>query len=384
MVANLVSKASKTLIFTEPFYGLFLVGLNKVYTDKLPTAGVSKHGIGVQLAINPEFFTNLNDKHRIGLLKHELLHISFGHLLVRDQYSDKKLFNIAADLEINQYIDDDYLPDGGITMNSFPELNLPARAGTKTYYELLEQARQDGSSPSLDELMDQMDGSTPFDHATWDDFEELPEAEKKLIQKQVEHQIKENAEMTEKRQGNIPGELADLIKRLRHVEPPKFDWRGYLRRFVGNSSIVYTKKLRRKYNKRYSENPGLKIKFKNHICVGVDTSGSVSQKELEEFWSELTHMHKTGHQITIVQCDTSIKSIKPFNPKRDWEIGGRGGTSFQPVIDHYNEYGRYTALIYFTDGEAWAPDNCPKNALWVHSSHCQINEELPGKKIQLN
>jgi predicted metal-dependent peptidase len=384
MVANLVSKASKTLIFTEPFYGLFLVGLNKVYTDKIPTAGVSKHGIGVQLAVNPEFFTGLNDKHRIGLLKHELLHISFGHLLVRDQYADKKLFNIAADLEINQYIDEDYLPDGGITMDSFPELDLPARAGTKTYYELLEQARQDGSSPSLDELMDQMDGSTPYDHATWEEIEDLSEAEKKLIQKQVEHQLKENAEMTEKRQGNIPGELADLIKRLRHVEPPKFDWRSYLRRFVGNSSIVYTKKLRRKYNKRYSENPGLKIKFKNHICVGIDTSGSVSQKELEEFWSELTHMHKTGHEITIVQCDTSINSIKPFNPKRDWEIHGRGGTSFQPVIDHYNEHGRYTALIYFTDGEAWSPDNCPKNALWVHSSHCNINEELPGKKIQLN
>jgi predicted metal-dependent peptidase len=384
MVADLVSKSSKTLIFTEPFYGLFLIGLNKVYTDKLPTAGVSKHGIGVQLAINPEFFSGLNDKHRIGLLKHELLHISFGHLIVRDQYPDKKLFNIAADLEINQYILEDYLPDGGITMDSFPELDLPTRAGTKTYYDLLQQARQDGSSPSLDELIDQMDGTTPLDHATWDDFEELPEAEKKLIQKQVEHQLKENAEMTEKRQGNIPGELADLIKRLRHVEPPKFDWRGYLRRFVGNSSIVYTKKLRRKYNKRYYANPGLKIKFKNHICVGIDTSGSVSQKELEEFWSELTHMHKTGHQITIVQCDTKINSIKEFNPKRDWEIGGRGGTSFQPVIDHYNEYGRYTALIYFTDGEAWAPENCPKNALWVHSSHCEINEELPGKKIQLN
>ena len=384
MVADLVSKSSKTLIFTEPFYGLFLIGLNKVYTDKLPTAGVSKHGIGVQLAINPEFFSGLNDKHRIGLLKHELLHISFGHLIVRDQYPDKKLFNIAADLEINQYIDEDYLPDGGITMDSFPELDLPIRAGTKEYYDLLQQARQDGSSPSLDELMDQMDGSTPYDHATWEEIEELPEAEKKLIQKQVEHQLKENAEMTEKRQGNIPGELADLIKRLRHVEPPKFDWRGYLRRFVGNSSIVYTKKLRRKYNKRYYANPGLKIKFKNHICVGIDTSGSVSQKELEEFWSELTHMHKTGHQITIVQCDTKINSIKEFNPKRDWEIGGRGGTSFQPVIDHYNEYGRYTALIYFTDGEAWPPDNCPKNALWVHSSHCEINEELPGKKIQLN
>lgn len=384
MVANLVSKAAKTLIFKEPFYGLFLVGLNKQYSDKIPTAGVSKNGIGVQLTVNPNFFSDLSEKHRIGLLKHELLHISFGHLLLRDKFPDKKLFNIAADLEINQYIDADYLPDGGITMDSFPELTLPAKAGTSKYYELLQQACDDGTCPSLDELMDSMDGTTPYDHGTWEEFEDLPEAEKKLIQKQVEHQIKENAEATEKRCGSIPGELADLIQRLRHVEPPKFDWKGYLRRFVGNSSIVYTKKLRRKYNKRYAANPGMKIKFKNHICVGIDTSGSVSKKELEEFWQELTHMYKTGHQITIVQCDTKINSIKEFNPKRDWEIHGRGGTSFQPVVDHYNENGRYTALIYFTDGEAWAPENCPKNTLWVHSSHCNINEELPGYKIQLN
>ena len=384
MVANLVAKASKSLIFSEPFYGLFLVGLNKIYSDKIPTAGVSKNGINAQLTINGDFFIGLNEKHRIGLLKHELLHISFGHLLSRDRYADKKLFNIAADLEINQYIDPDYLPEGGITMDSFPELDLPERAGTNEYYKLLEQAKQDGTSPSLDDMLGQMNGTTPQCHATWEEFEDLPEAEKKLIQKQIEHQVKENAELTEKRQGNIPGELADLIKRLRHVEPAKFNWKAYLRRFVGNSSVVYTKKLRRKYNKRYFGNPGLKIKFKNHICVGVDTSGSVSNKELQEFFSELSHMHKTGHKITIVQCDTKINSIKEFNPKCDWEIHGRGGTSFQPVIDHYNEDGRYTALIYFTDGEAYTPDDCPKNTLWVHSSHCGINEDLPGFKIQLN
>tara|TARA_R100000951_G_C2620603_1_gene174335 strand:- start:25 stop:1179 length:1155 start_codon:yes stop_codon:yes gene_type:complete len=384
MVGNLISKTSKTLIFTEPFYGLFLVGLNKVYTDKISTAGVSKHGIGVQLTVNPDFFRDLSENHRIGLLKHELLHISFGHLMLRDLYSDKKLFNIAADLEINQYIDFEYLPDGGLTLNTFPELNLPRRAGTKVYYEMLEQARQDGSCPSLDSLLDQMNGNSPYCHDTWDDFEDIPEAEKKLIQKQVEHRLKENAEQTEKRCGSIPGELQDLIQRLRHIEPPKFDWKGYLRRFVGNSSIVYTKKLRRKYNKRYSGNPGLKIKFKNHICVGIDTSGSVSNSELNEFFSELTHMHKTGHKITIVQCDTKINSIKDFNPKCDWEIHGRGGTIFQPVIDHYNDFGKYTALIYFTDGEAGSPDKCPNNTLWVHSSACRVNEQLPGQKIQLN
>ena len=385
VTADNLAKAGKTLILKEPFYGLFLIGLNKTFRKDIPTAGVSKNGIGVQLSVNPEFFDNLNEYHRIGLLKHELLHISFGHLVMRDRFPNKKLFNIAADLEINQYIDDAYLPEGGITMEMFKDLNLDTRAGTTYYYEKLDQANKDGQCETLESLLNQMDGDSPYDHKTWDEFDELTEADKKLIQKQVEHQLKETAEQTERRRGNIPGELADLISRLRTIEPPSFDWKGYLRRFVGNSSVSYTKKLRRKYNKRYVENPGLKIKFKNNILVGVDTSGSVSNSELKEFMNELTHMHKTGHKITVAQCDTQINSVEEFNPRKDWEIKGRGGTSFQPVVDLFNKKkGVYTALIYLTDGEACTPEDCPKNTLWVHSSRCNINEELPGLKIQIN
>lgn len=384
-IQDAVARTTKNLIFTEPFYGLFLIGINKKYTDALPTAGVSKHGIGMQLAINPNFFNELSEDHRFGLIKHELLHIAFGHLVIRDKYQNAKLFNIAADLEINQYILESKLPEGGLLLSSFPELNLPVKAGTKEYYDILSQAQQDGTSPSLDSLMDQMNGETPYDHATWDEFDDLSEAEKKLVQKQIEHQLKDVAETTIKKNGNIPGELSEVINRLMHVEPAKFDWKGYLRRFIGNSSIVYTKKLRRKYNKRYSGNPGLKIKFKNNILVGVDTSGSVNTDELKEFMSELCHMHKTGHKITVAQCDTSLNSVKEFNPKHNWEIHGRGGTDFQPVIDHFNENkGQYTALIYLTDGEAYAPENCPKNTLWVLSSISDMNDELPGKVIKLN
>ena len=384
-IQDQVARTTKSLIFAEPFYGLFLIGINKKYSMQLPTAGVSKHNIGCQLTINPEFYNNLSEDHRFGLIKHELLHIAFGHLITRSLYSDHKLFNIAADLEINQYILESKLPEGGLLLSSFPEINLPRKAGTDKYYELLEQAHQDGTSPSLDNLMDQMNGESQYCHGTWDDFDSLPEADKKLMQKQIEHQLKESAEQTVKKQGNIPGELAELIHRLMHIEPTKFDWKAYLRRFAGNSSVVYTKKLRRKYNKRYAANPGLKIKFKNHILVGVDTSGSVNNDELKEFFSELTHMHKTGHKITVAQCDTKLNSVKEFNPRKDWEIHGRGGTSFQPVIDYYNENkGQYTALIYLTDGEAYAPENCPNNTLWVHSSNCSINEVLPGQKIQLN
>ena len=384
-IQDKLARACKSLILREPFYGLFLIGLNKKIRKDVPTAGVSKNGIGIQLSINPDFFMGLPDEHQIGLLKHELLHVSFGHLMMRDSYPNKKLFNIAADLEINQYIDRNMLPEGGLTLDSFAELKLPKKAGTKKYYDLLEQECKDNPCQSLQSILDQMDGDSQYDHKTWKEFEDLTEAEKKLVERQIEHQLKETAEQTEKRRGTIPGELAELIKRLRTVLPPSFDWKGYLKRFVGNSVFTFTKKLRRKFNKRYTDNPGLKIKHKNHILIGVDTSGSVNTKELEHFMSEMVHVQKTGHQITVAQCDTDISDISRFNSRKDWQIKGRGGTDFQPVIDHFNEMrGRYTALIYLTDGEAPAPENCPKNTLWVLSADSNWTDHLPGLTIQLN
>ena len=60
MIQELLSKTVKNLIFKEPFYGLFLSGLNKVYDENIPTAGVSKNNINAQLTINPKFFSSLS------------------------------------------------------------------------------------------------------------------------------------------------------------------------------------------------------------------------------------------------------------------------------------------------------------------------------------
>ena len=381
--AQSLAKTSKKLLLEEPFYGLFLISLNKVWRDDLPTAGVSKMNINAQLAINPEFWNTLNEDQKYGLLKHELLHIAFNHLLTRDSYADKQLFNIAADLEINQYIASHRLPEGGITMGSFPDMVLPVRAGTQKYYELLQQKAEEDPQSSIGQMLQQM-GDEDI-HGTWKEFSDLSEAEQKLIKKQIDHQLKEVNEAV-KQKGSTPGELQDIINGLyEDPEPPKFDWRGYLRRFVANSSIVYTKKSRRKYNKRYAGNPGLKIKMRNHVLVAIDTSGSVSNEELKEFLQEINHIHKTGNEITLVECDTQINKVEKYKPSNTYEVHGRGGTSFQPVVDYYNENKRkFTSIIYFTDGEAYPPNDVRCNILWAHSKQSRINEDLPGFKIKLN
>jgi len=428
-----LGKASKELMWKEPFYGFFLIALNKVWEKRIPTAGVSKQNINYQLAINEEFWTNLSENHRIGILKHELLHIAYFHLSMYFNFPDKKLANIAMDMEINQYIDKGYLPgdeytkdqyeqlvdsiketvkqglDGGtmtpeqaaveykkipmrgIMIEDYPELNLDLKAGCRYYYEKLKQAKdkkdQTGTSgcDAFDKLCDQMDGDGQGipDHSTWEEFENMTEAEQKLMQKQLDTTLQNIAEQVKSR-GTVPGHIQDYLIEIQKVEPPKFDWRSYMRRFTGTSTKIFTKKIRRKENRRYSENPGLKIKMKQHMLLAIDTSGSVSNTELEEFMSEIKHIHKCGVDVTIIQCDTTIRSIEPYNGRDNIKVHGRGGTEFDPVLEYYNEnLKKYTSLVYFTDGECWTHVKPKGNILWVLSERSHMNNDLPGKVIKL-
>jgi predicted metal-dependent peptidase len=387
-----LGKASKELMWKEPFYGFFLLMLNKVWNNKVPTAGVSKHNINYQLAINEDFWNSLSENHRIGLLKHELLHIAYFHLSMYFNFPDKRLANIAMDMEINQYIDSEYLPEGGIDINNYAELNLDRKAGCRYYYQMLKQAKDEkdknGTSgcPNFDNLCDQMDngGDGLPDHSTWEEFEELTEAEQKLMQKQMDTLLQNASEQTEKKRGTVPGHIKDHLIEISKLEPPKFNWKLYMRRFTGASTKVYTKKIRRKENRRYSENPGLKIKMKQHMLLGIDTSGSVSDSELQEFMNEITHIYKCGVDVTIIQCDTTIRSIEPFNPKKEFKVHGRGGTEFDPVLEYYNaNLQKYTSLVYFTDGECSTSVKPKGNTLWVLSEQSGMNEDLPGKVIKL-
>jgi predicted metal-dependent peptidase len=373
------------------------MSLNKVWNENIPTAGVCLKGINYELKINSTFWDTLPLEQKVGILKHELLHIGFFHLVNYESYSDKKILNIAMDLEINQYIERSWLPEGGMFLDTFPELNLEQRQGTRYYYDKLMENKDQDDNQNLQAVLNAIDnGDTECelpngktvsipDH-DWEEIEGISEATKKLIESQTGHIVKQVADQVRKAKGNIPGEFSEILKRLTEIIPPKFDWKGYIRRFAGKSTKTYTKKSRRKYNKRLPDFPGLKIKRQKHILAAVDTSGSVSTNELKEFLNELHHLKKTGSEVTICECDTAISYIGKFDPKKDLEIHGRGGTDFQPVIDYYNENQRkYSCLMYFTDGEAPAPDNARGSILWVLSSRGDKSylEGTYGELIQL-
>lgn len=339
------------------------------------------------------------------------MHIVFFHLDYRDSFGDKFLFNLAADIEVNQYIDDKWhIPQGheyrGFHLSTYPDLVMPPKAGTRVYYDILEKALQksnngqdtspgtgqatpssgpgDSGTPSLQDVMDAQANGTMQMHMTWDEFNALTDAEKQLIKKQVDFQMKELVENNHKFCGNVPQELKQYIDSLFVITPPVFNWKAYLRRFVGASQKVYTRKTRRKESKRFTGSPALKIKTRQHILVAVDTSGSVSEHELIEFFNEIYHIWKTGVSVTVAQCDADIHDVSEYKGKFDGRITGRGGTNFQPPINYYDKHQKtFSTMVFFTDGYCHTPTKPKNKMLWVISSNGKGAEDLPWFQIKI-
>jgi predicted metal-dependent peptidase len=418
MSLETVSKASKTLMLKEPFYGYLLIGLNKEISKRVQTACVAKDGINIKLVVNDDYYGQQDDKTKVAILKHELLHIAFQHLSIFDQFEDKQLLNVAADLEINQYIEADWKGETWegleIEKGQFKGVVLPPKAGTRVYYDLLQQeldkaeqnqqnqnedgddesgdnstpSNQNGSGSSGSEFADWFNGMNDQDnHELWDEFEELSEAERKLIQKQIDHQLKDASESMRGR-GTIPGEMDQYIKKLLAKPEPVIDWKQYLRRFGSRSTKIQTKKTRKKPNTRFGSGPALKIQPKRSTLVAIDTSGSVSDYDLSEFFCEIDNIHQSGIEVTIMECDSYVHRTYQYQGGKGGvdRVSGRGGTSFEPVMEEiFKSRGKYQNLIYLTDGYAPTPERVPLiPILWVHNSNTQVNENLPGAKIQIN
>ena len=377
-----IEKAYKKLLIENPFYGLFLLGISKVIDKSTETACVRRRGINCELVINPEYWETQDDVQQLNLLQHEIYHIVFQHMFLWDSFPNKEVLGLAADCEVNSYLSN--LDDSWVVPSLW---NLPYKQGTKFYYEnILKQESsqlQLGGSENRNNSQNNNTLKTKDDHSNWGkDFQECSDAEKQLIQNQINQQIKTAAEQTRTMRGTIPAEVQEIVDELFKPKPRIFDWKAYFRRMLGSIYDINLKKTRRKESIRFPDSAGIKHKKKISILVAVDTSGSVNNEELLDFFNEISYIYKAGARITILECDAKISANYEYTGKWTGKVHGRGGTDFQPVIDYYKKNIKdYAALVYFTDGECSIPDNVPRNTIWVITSGGDHNKEYPGRTL---
>lgn len=134
-----------TMLLKEPFYGHLLGGIMRRVGDEVPTAAVALTPRGPELIVNPRFFLEeLNSQERVAVIKHETLHLVFRHLyrpLMKSGHP--QLFNVAADLVVNQLVAPWPLPQTAVTLKLFPDLGLSANQTLEWYYEKLIALHQD-------------------------------------------------------------------------------------------------------------------------------------------------------------------------------------------------------------------------------------------------
>lgn len=379
------------LYMREPFLGAISMAVTKEIDRNVPTAYVTFRGSTNELIMgyNPDFFRKLTPNERMGVIKHELYHIIFGHLY--EMPKDKFLWNVATDLAINSIIGKDNLPSSALVPG-----HRPIDATTKTpvqgdLADFIEQATPLQSAQyyfnelqKLELEKNEADGFNTLDnHDRWEQSESQTsptssELARKLKDK-IERIVGKAAKQAQKANswGTVPNAIRDVI--LANISSKEIDWRAILRYFVGCARSSERQSTIKRLNKKQPYiYPGFKrTRVANFACF-IDQSGSMFNSDIKQLFSEIEQLAHIVPAIDVFNFDTEVDQAN----KVTWKKGApkirrrtrAGGTNFQSIVDFCNSnqnIGKWSGVIILTDGHADPPKNKIKNArtLWVVTSN---------------
>jgi predicted metal-dependent peptidase len=156
--------------------------------------------------------------------------------------------------------------------------------------------------------------------------------------------------------GNLPGGVKRMIKDLTE---PVMNWRELLEQQIQStikSDYTWSKPSRRSWHMD-AVMPGMKPGQQIDVCVAIDTSGSITEKDLKDFLSEVKGIMEAydEYKIHIITWDTAVHNPQVFTSENLEEIetyvpGGGGGTEPHCVWEWMQENEiEPKKLIMFTD-----------------------------------
>jgi len=344
-------RARSRLILDNPFFGTLCLRLKPVERNDIDTGATD----GKHLFYNPTWFEKLRPEERIGFLAHEVLHVVFMHHTRRQERHAEK-WNVAADYVINLILKSNafILPSGGLLDEQYADMT------TEHVYSILPEPPE-----GFGALLIAKGAGDVLDHPDAGSSESVG-----AIESQLTVAIQQAAEQA-RAQGKLPANMQSLIE---DIIKPKVDWRAVLARFLRantNSDFSWTRPNRR-FIWQGMYLPSMYNPCLEEIAIAVDTSGSVSDEELQTFTSETSHILRelSPERIHFIQCDTEVHKDDEYTRESlplKVEYQGRGGTMFSPVINYINEkHPRVAALVYLTDlGSNDFGDQPPYPVLWV-------------------
>jgi len=373
------------LMYGEPgdlHYALFMQNIYMVSSNKFPfPAAITCTEEGkIVMMFNEDIVGDLPLEAGVELLKHEVLHLIFGHLASfrREALArwNETIVGIACDMAINQHIDCDVMERAGLSPVTHKKFGLPEDKTTEWYCEALSKMVREGKLNIVQTRyiegygMGQGAGGEEGDedgqkaqggaHGPWEKIvedEQVPAdvIEGKLVE--VIQRTKDEAQVQRsgsKARGWDSSDASELIEAVKRK--PVMPWHALLRRMESRHRSENKVPSINKTSRRGPTPPymGRVRKYGLNIWFSIDTSGSMGSAELALVDAELKGIVQRGAKILIIHCDAGIAKIEPYHPRRGLQhFHGRGGTDFSPPLIELFKQPPHTKpafMVYYTDG----------------------------------
>lgn len=374
-----IVSAKMNLYKNHPFFS-YLVSSLKIQEKErkdVPTACVDAFG---NMYYSNSFFSSLNMKEAVSVLLHEALHVAFCHCL-RLNGRDPELWNIAVDIVVNNMlINNEFtLPKDCLTpnnntitlnINNKPVViqNINAKMPEPIYEELLQHITKNppknGQGQSLQDVRGGFD-SHEF-NKNMSDNDNSGGENKGLSPSEIEEQsskwerVLNEAAIYAKSKGNVPIGMERIFDFINQKH--KICWKKVLRhKIVDQLPFDFNWMKRSKSSFVTNCYTPAAVGEKVRVNVAIDTSGSMSNKQLKEIVTELCGIandFKNAADVRILVHDCSIHNDVRINNITKRKIlttkyPGGGGTSHVPVFETLVRTKKpydTKSVILFTDG----------------------------------
>lgn len=335
---------AKIGIMSKPqtaFLAHMACSLPVVINDEISTARTN----GKNIEINSEFFMSRNKEERTFVLAHETLHVVYMHML-RCEHRDPSKFNIAADYVINGDLDNQKftLIPGVLLNHDFDGLSTE-----EVYRRILTapESKEEQDNPLKDDVSFTEDADGNGSGMSEEEKEELEEEIRNMIVSAAQ-----SAELQDKKE-SIPPSVQRMLEELLK---PKINWKVLLRRFMQSlANFDYTwRKPRRRMLPLGIYMPSVYSEGLSKVTFAIDTSGSITEKQFNQFMSEVYAVMKqfSPNIIDVMQFDHALQAHDVVKSLRDLQhivFKGHGGTRPDVALEAFNETDSL-ALFVITDG----------------------------------
>lgn len=221
------------------------------------------------------------------------------------------------------------------------------------------------------------DGNNGFDNAVQPPGTSTP-GQTPQTRNQQQWQM-ETATAQRMEQQRTHGNMSAALKHLfDEILQPTVPWTDYIevicKRLIGTGAYTW-KKPDRRFITRDLYMPGRSGQGAGWLVVWGDTSGSIGEAELNKYLGELRGVIEDTHpaRLTVIWCDAAIRHVDEITDMADLEnvkargVGGRGGTSVEPVFEWISEQrGEVPDMfIGLTDGALSFPEKPLYPTVWA-------------------